>query len=75
MKTIMEDERAILSIFFEDSGEYKTGRNGVEKIEAYREGGEMGNVTWFAVIVDGAVKYRVPSRFVMVQYYPEEPTP
>jgi len=64
--TIMEDDRPIRGIWFEDGGEYNT--KGGFTIRPYQENGEMAPVVWFAVYKGDFLHTRVPGRMVGVTY-------
>lgn len=61
MKTIFEDERPIRSVFWPtpDGANITVGSNGIEKIVPYYESGQMGDVVWLAVYIEGQVSQRI----------------
>lgn len=72
IKLILEDEREIKELIFpNDIGSQTVGCGGIEKIVAYRESCGVTLSPWFAVIVNGKVKYRVNAAHVETVGYKE----
>ncbi len=67
---LTKDERPIQCIAWDDNNEshWRVGKDGITKIEAYTEHGEMSMVLWLAVYAGGNIIARVPARQVMVIY-------
>lgn len=68
--TIHNDEREILSIWWEDA-EIEVGSNGITKIVPYYEPGEMGNVIWFEIWSGDLIWHRVNARSLHGVTYPK----
>ncbi len=63
MKTI-EDKRKIVLIQPAGGKNQVVGWDGVERIEAYEETGQMAHVTWFAVYKQGKICRRYNSAHI-----------
>ncbi len=77
VKRIMEDNRPIYGLSFEDdvkNGGFFVGPHDheMEKIIPYEEYGDMAPVTWFAVYRGGEIFVRVPARMVVVHYVTQQ---
>ena len=67
--TILEDNRKIKSIIFQDNTQYTIGSMGVTEIKAYGEPSEFCLVAWVAVFKGkGRITNRIPAYQVMVSY-------
>lgn len=67
---LSQEARTILSIRHVESGayHYTVGRDGVEKIVAYDENGDMAHVPWLAVLNREGVWLRMPASGMAVFY-------
>ena len=72
-----EDKRTIKTIFYEGdgAGEYIVGGNGITKIEAYGENGEMAQVVWFAIYKGDFLWMRVNGKRIDGVIYEEADMP
>jgi len=71
--TILEDERPIKAIYYNNSeGEHFIANEiSGTRIIAYGEPGHMAMIPYFAVIDrEGSVNYRIPASMVEVHYLP-----
>lgn len=60
-----DDLRTIREIWGENGNFWiKVGVNGVEKIDVYREAGQMGYVPWFAIWEKGEISQRINAQFL-----------
>ena len=60
MTRITDDERPIVWISWSDGNAFiKVGQQGVTKIEAYEEAGQMGWVPWLKVYAGDVVTQRI----------------
>ena len=70
------DDRKISFIMFDDESALHVGTDGITRIEAYKEAGEMGYILWFAVFCGEDLMKRVNGKYVtLVNYGGNEPTP
>jgi len=56
--SLLEDDREIAAVTLSDDCIFKVDTFGITKIEAYREG-QYCCVPWFAVWVDGKLRWRI----------------
>jgi len=70
MKTIIEDEREIKALYFDDEegSQFVVGEFEITKIEAYGEPAEYCLVPWFAVYRGDQIHQRLPAGRVRVVY-------
>lgn len=70
---ILDDKRPIRALYTTegDGYSYCVNLGGVDKIEAYGAGPHC-EIPWFAIWVDGLIKYRVPAAGLVVEYADEE---
>jgi len=73
LTTLLSDEREIDSIWFSQDVVITVGRNGVTKIEAYGEPGEMALVPWFRILKGDFLYARVNSKMIDTVVYKEKP--
>ena len=66
--SILDDNRTIDGIFFEDEDGSCYTRDTGFTILPYMEPGPCGNITWLAVMKNGAIIARVPSWKVSIVY-------
>lgn len=66
MNRIIDDDRPIKSIIFEDDSVFQVDIGGIDSIVAYEEN-DM--VTWFLIYKSGEVTQRVSGRYVAVVSY------
>jgi len=68
---VMQDERKIYQLIDQNQSSITANGEIVDQIVPYEEGGEMGNVIWFAGVKNGEVLYRYNSRYVdTISYKP-----
>lgn len=70
MIKVTKDERPISSLVIDynqrvHDWQPTVGRNGVTKIEAYDETGQMAYVSWFAIYVGDEAVWRVNGNYVV----------
>ena len=77
IETIMEDERPIESIWWnDDDGTHcEVGRGGITAIQAYGENGHMAVVPWLAVMKGNEISHRVPAHQVEIVYFADGEAP
>lgn len=74
--TAMGDPRPVKTLNGDRLTLASVGRDGVTRIEAYREPGEMSHVVWFAIYCgEGPPKRRVNGRYVSEVVYSDPRTP
>lgn len=69
--SLLYDKREIQSIHGTEDGmlwSWEIGKS-CEKIEVYKEDGQMGSVPWFAIHKDGAIIQRLNGAFVETVSY------
>ena len=69
MERICEDNSTIKALWFPDESNFSIGVNGVEKITAYQETGDMAYVTWFTISSQGQIISRVNAAHVQTIQY------
>lgn len=71
MKKIIEDKRPIKRLYIKGNTCYSiiAGGEFCDSIEAYEENGELAPVTWFAIIKDGIVAFRINGHYVQEVSY------
>jgi len=71
MTTIYEDERSIRKIVYSHKSlaAWIRGVDGVTKIEAYHENGEMAHVVWFKIWIGDYLFARVNGKYIDTVYY------
>ena len=67
MKTIIEDTRKIIAI---GKGLFRcrVGVDGITKIIAYHETGQMQYIVWFAIYEGKFLRYRIDSSGMSIEY-------
>ena len=70
MKTILEDKRPIIGVYFMDSdgGHFEVGSFGCTKIEPYAEGGRNFQFPFLAIYYGESIKFRIPAIMVQISY-------
>lgn len=70
METIIEDQREIMELFFDDEegGCFRVGQNFVTAIKAYGEPAEYCHVPWLAVYRGEEIWQRLPAGRVRIYY-------
>lgn len=70
LKTIQEDTREILGLYFDDAegGQLEKGRMGITEIKAYGEPAEFCNVPWLAIMRGNEIWQRIPAGRVRIVY-------
>lgn len=72
MKQILDDDRKIESIWYEQGEPYKIGTCGVTKIEAYGEPAEFCDRPWFAIWKGDVITSRMNGAQIEgISYYQE----
>ena len=65
---MLEDEREIEQIFYEDGSDVNVGDSGVTAIKAYGEHGLYCNLPWLAIYKGDEIARRIPANFVEIHY-------
>lgn len=69
MIRILDDDSPISCIHFDKAKwSISVNRDGITKIEAYGEAGEMAQVPWIAVWKGNKILYRFPARMCRIEY-------
>lgn len=66
-----DDPRKVDFIYWEGSS-FEVGRDGVTRLEVYREAGQCGYVPWVAVYVGEELRWRSDCRRALIHYAEEE---
>jgi len=72
-KSVVDEEREINEVHYQRGGGFTVGEDGITKIEAYEENGQMAPVPWIAVYREGELHRRIPAREVVICYDTPEP--
>ena len=69
MKRIINDDRPIKSITFEDDSVFQVGVSGIDSITAYEEYGQYSMITWFSIFRNGEITQRVNGQYIATVSY------
>lgn len=69
MEKIVDDQRKIKSIWFEQHGGFEAGKDEITEIKAYWDNGELAPIPWFAVLSGDKVIKRVNAKFIALIEY------
>jgi len=71
--SMLDDDREIVKAYYERGGGFEVGEDGITRIEAYKENGQMAHVPWIAVYREGELYKRIPARWLVITYDVPEP--